>query len=105
MLPYDRLLTLAKLERELALQEDFDALDRLDAERRELLATLPAKPPAAARPLLEEMARVQAETTAALEAARARVRSELGSLERRGDTARGYGRQASPARGTFNAAA
>jgi len=102
---YERLLTLARLERELALQEDFEGLERLDAERRQIVATLPASPPAEARPLLVEMAQLQAATTAVLKEARARVSSEIGGLERRGDTARGYGRQATPERGTFTAAA
>ena len=105
MAPYDRLLTLAKLEFELAVQEDFEGLEHLDSERRSIVATLPAAPPAAAKPLIVEMARIQAQTTAALQEARRRVSEELGSLERRGDTARGYGRQSSPARGTFSAAA
>ena len=105
MQAYERLLTLARLERELAVQEDFEGLDRLDVERRALVAALPAKPPAAAKPLLAEMARIQAETTAALEEARARVAAEMGSLDRREQTARGYGRQATPQRGTFTAAA
>ena len=105
MQAYERLLTLAKLERKLADQEDFDGLDRLDAERGSLVAALPATPPAAARPLLAEMARIQAETTAALEQARARLTSEMSNLDRREQTARGYGRQATPQRGTFTAAA
>lgn len=103
--PYNRLLTLAKLEHELALQGDLEALERLDAERRELVATLPEQPPAAAKPVLVEMARIQAATTAALSEHRARVAAEMGALDRRGDTARGYGRQATPRSGTFTAAA
>lgn len=105
MSPYDRLLTLAKLERELAQQEDFEGLERLDEERRGIVASLPHSPPVAARPLIEAMARIQAETTAVLHEARARVAAEMGSLDRRGDTARGYGRQATPQRGSFDAAA
>jgi hypothetical protein len=102
---YERLLTLARLERELAEQEDFEGLERLDAERRQIVATLPAKPPEAARPLLVEMAQLQAATTAVLKEAQSRVTAEMGSLDRREQTARGYGRQATPQRGTFTAAA
>jgi len=102
---YERLLALAKFERELALQEDFEGLEQLDAERREIVATLPAKPPAAARPLLVEMAHLQVATTAFLKEAQSRVTAEMGSLDRREQTARGYGRQATPQRGTFTPAA
>lgn len=102
---YQRLLMLAKLEHELALQDDLDGLERLDAERRSIVAALPAKPPEAAGPLIVEMAQVQAATTAVLIQARASVAAELGGLERTEQTARGYGRQATPVRGTFTAAA
>lgn len=102
---YERLLTLAKLEHELALQSDLEGLERLDAERRGIVAGLPPKPPEAARPLLAEAARIQAQTTAVLASARDGIAVELGGLERRGETARGYGRLATPARGTFDAAA
>ena len=103
--PYDRLLTLAKLEFERAVQEDFDALARVDAERRSIVTTLPATPPPAAKPLLVEMARIQAQTTAVLTEARAGVTAEMAKLDRSEQTARGYGRQATPQRGTFTAAA
>ena len=102
---YQRLLTLAKLEHELARQGDFDALERLDAERRSIVADLPAAPPAAAKPALVEMARIQADTTAVLTAARKRVSEEMAEVDRTEQTARSYGRQATPQRGTFTAAA
>jgi len=102
---YERLLTLARLERELALQEDFEGLERLDAERRQIVATLPGTPPPAARRLLVEMAQLQAATTAVLKEAQARVSAEMGTLDRHEQTAKGYGRQATPQRGTFTAAA
>jgi hypothetical protein len=102
---YQQLLTLAKLEHELALQGDLEGLERLDAERRAIVAVLPDTPPEAAKPALVEMAQLQAATTAVLTEARAKVATELGATERRGETARGYGRQATPQRGTFTAAA
>jgi hypothetical protein len=102
---YQRLLTLAKLEHELALQRDLEGMERLDAERRQIVTTLPAKPPAAAKPLLVEMARVQAATTAVLKDAQAEVASEMGDVDRTSATAKSYGRQASKRRGTFSAAA
>ncbi len=103
--PYHRLLTLAKLEHELAVQGDVEGMDRLDAERRSVMAGLPDKPPAAARPLLAEMARIQAETTRVLTEAKNAIAAEMGEVDKTGETARGYGRQATPQRGTFNAAA
>jgi hypothetical protein len=102
---YQRLLTLAKLEHELALQGDLEGMERLDAERRSIVATLPAKPPAAAKPALVEMARIQAETTRVLSEARARIASEMGDVDRTSATAQSYGRQATPRGGTFSAAA
>ena len=103
--PYQRLLTLARLEHELALQGDFDGLERLDAERQAIVANLPDKPPAAVRAVLLEMAELQEATTAVLSEARSKVAAELGGLERREETARGYGRLATPSSGTFTAAA
>ena len=103
--PYQRLLTLAKLEHELALQGDLEGMERLDVERRALVASLPDKPPAAAKPLLVEMARIQAATTAALAEARKRIADEMGDVEKTGETARSYGRQATKRSGTFSAAA
>lgn len=103
--PYQRLLTLAKLEHELVLQGDLEAMERLDAERRSIVATLPAKPPAAAKPALVEMARIQAETTRVLSEARAKLAAEMGEVERTSATAQSYGMQATERRGTFSAAA
>jgi hypothetical protein len=103
--PYQRLLTLAKLEHELALQSDLEGLERLDAERTSIVAALPATAPEAAKPMLVEMAELQAATTAVLKAAQLAVATELSGLRRTEETARGYGRLATPARGTFDAAA
>jgi hypothetical protein len=104
---YQQLLELAKREHELARQGDLDALERLDSERRRVVATLPAKPPEAAKPALVDMARLQAATTAVLKEARARLAAELGAVDRRGQTARGYGRTAASdePRGTITVAA
>lgn len=103
--PYQRLLTLARLEHELAQQGDLPGLEGLDSERRAIVAALPDRPPEAVKPWLVEMARLQASTTAVLADARARLTDEMGETDRREQTARGYGRQATPQRGTFTAAA
>jgi hypothetical protein len=101
---YQRLLTLAKLEHELALQGDLEGLERLDAERRTIVAELPERAPAEAKPLVVEMAQIQAETTRVLREARARIAAEMGEVDRTSETARSYGRQATERRGTFSAA-
>ena len=103
--PYTRLLTLAKLEHELAVQGDVDGMERLEAERRSVMAGLPGKPPAAARPLLAEMARIQAETTRVLVEAKGRLAAQMADVDRTSETARSYGMQATQRRGTFDAAA
>jgi hypothetical protein len=102
---YQRLLTLAKLEHELALQGDLEGMERLDAERRSIVAGLPDKAPDAVKPALVAMAKIQAETTRVLTEARARIAAEMGEVDKTEQTARGYGRQATPQRGTFTAAA
>jgi hypothetical protein len=102
---YQRLLTLAKLEHELALQGDLEAMERLDAERRSIVSKLPEKPPAAAKPMLVEMARIQADTTAVLQEARSKLASEMGEVDRTSATAQSYGLQATQRGGTFSAAA
>ena len=103
--PYERLLTLARAEHQLAGESDFEGLEQIDAERSAVVAALPPVPPGAGRPLLVEAAQIQAATTALLTEARSRIAAELGATERRSHTARGYGRLATPARGTFTAAA
>jgi hypothetical protein len=104
---YKRLVTLAAREHELVVQEDFEALERLWADRDALIATLPAAAPASARPALIEAARIQASTTTELQRARARVAAELSSLDRGRDTARGYERASgsAPRVGTITVAA
>jgi Flagellar protein FliT len=102
--PYQRLLTLAKLEHELALQGDVEGLERLDSERRQIVAALPARPPAAAKPLLVEMASIQAETTRVLMEAKRELAAEMGEVDRTSATAQSYGLQATPRSGTFSAA-
>jgi hypothetical protein len=102
--PYQRLLTLAKLEHELALQGDLEGMERLDAERRQIVAALPKKPPAAVKDVLVEMASIQAGTTRVLKEARAEIAAEMGQVERTSATAESYGLQATPRSGTFSAA-
>jgi hypothetical protein len=102
---YERLLALARSAHACVLDGDLEGLERIDAERTALIAALPDTPPEAAKPLLVETAALQAQTTTALVAERDRIAGELADVQRVAQTARGYGRLATPARGTFTAAA
>jgi hypothetical protein len=90
--PYQALVALAELERELALGGRFAELEALAAERRALVAGLPARAPASARPALERAAAVQMATTAALRAALQRTRAELNGSQARHEAVRAYAR-------------
>lgn len=105
--PYARLLELASREYELVVQADFEGLERLAAEREALIALLPNTPPETAKPALLECARIQAQTTAALNDARIRVAAEMAETQRGRATAEGYSRAsgAAPVRGTITVAA
>jgi hypothetical protein len=92
--PYQLLVALAEREHALVLGGDFDALDDLATQRDGVVAGLPEEPPASARPALTEAARIQAQTTAALEQARTRVAAQLAALDRGLATATGYSRAA-----------
>lgn len=90
--PYARLLALAERERELVragvgLEHELEPIAR---ERAALVATLPARPPRAAAPLLERAVAVQAETSALLEAGVSAARRQLGRLEKGRGAVRGY---------------
>lgn len=67
MTGYDTLADLAELELELVRAGETGRLPALHAERNALVATLPAMPPATARPALERTAALQARVTALLE--------------------------------------
>ena len=92
--PYLALVGLAEREHALAAAGRVEDLALVAEERAALVAGLPATPPAGARPALERAAALQAATTAALQAAVARARAELQTLERGRDATRAYGRAA-----------
>lgn len=100
--PYGRIVLLARRELDLVLSGDYGALAALGEERSELVATLPAVAPEWARPALREAARLQSRTTAALEAARARLLTELSAVDR---GRRGYSRLTPAAAPSFDHAA
>ncbi len=104
---YTRLVELANREYELVMQDDFEGLERLYAERQALIARLPNAAPESAKPALVECARIQARTTAALQQARTRVAAEMAETQRGRATAEGYSRASgsAPPRGTITVAA
>lgn len=88
--PYRRLVELAVRERELVADGLFDELQGLIEDRDRLVASLPASPPAGARPALERAAELQAETTRALAVTRAALAGEIARLGAGRTTVRGY---------------
>ena len=88
---YEHLVVLA--ERELALVQAgrYGELPDLHARRAQLVATLPAIPPEAARPALERAAALQALVVTALESARDTTGHELTRLRRGRGAVRAYG--------------
>jgi hypothetical protein len=93
MTPYDALAALA--ERELALvgAGAIDELPALHAERRTLLASLPAKPPAEAKPALERAWALQQRVTEALEERIRQAGEELRRVSRGRTAMHGYAPQ------------
>lgn len=89
--PYSRLLELARLGSEYAVAGDWAALERVEAEQAELRATLPATPPARARPLLEQAVELVAVTARIVEHELVGVRAELVGLNRGRAALVGYG--------------
>ncbi len=91
MSAYEHLVVLA--ERELALVQAgrLAELPDLHARRAQVVATLPSRPPEAARAALERAAEVQAQVAAALEAARDATGHELSRLRRGRGAVRAYG--------------
>jgi hypothetical protein len=87
--PWEDLLARAQRERTLAAEGRWEELAEAAAERVRLAMALPAPSPEA-RPLLERIAAVQDELTAALIAARAETASELSSVRRGRGAVRGY---------------
>ena len=88
--PYLALVTLAERERAMVLDGRLDELEALAAERAALVAALPARPPASARPALERAAALQQATSAALAEALADVRGKLGGAPDRARAVRAY---------------
>ena len=88
--PYARLLALARLERELVVAGDWEALAAVGAEQAALRGALPDRPPPLAVPLLEEAARLGATTARIIESRLEDVREELVGLGRGRTALAGY---------------
>ena len=78
---YERLAELAEAERDHAVAGRIDELLEVQAQGAALVATLPAKAPAGARPHLERAASARAEVTAALAAAMRAARADAMHVE------------------------
>ncbi|MFL5963057.1 MAG: hypothetical protein ACJ757_09230 [Gaiellaceae bacterium] len=77
MSPYVRLVELVLREAELVEAGAWTELEAVARERRELVATLPARPPADARAQLEEAARIVAATGSSISSSLALVQAQL----------------------------
>jgi hypothetical protein len=94
--PYAALLELSEREHALVVAGTWEELAAVDAERRAVLAGLPAGAPAgAARAALARAGELQAATTALLSAQVAELRRSLGHVARGRTAMRGYGGGAS----------
>lgn len=106
MEPYERLVTLAEEELALVTAEELpavDALEALVAERDRIVAALPARPPAAAKPALARAAALQERTTGEFAVRVAEAREALGHVGQGRRVARGYG-DSTPQRGALDLA-
>ena len=90
--PYAALLALTEREHELVVAGAWEELAAVDAQRRTLVAVMPACPPAgAAGEALARAAEVQAATTALLASQVAELRRSLGHVAQGRTAVRGYG--------------
>ena len=90
MSPYDALAEIAERELELVSAGEMGPLSDLYARRDALVATLPAKPPAAARPALERALEANNRTSAVLQERMRGTGVELRKLTHGRTAVRGY---------------
>lgn len=88
---HDELLALVEREHALVLAGAWEELAALDQRRRDLVAQLPATPPADARATVQRAHAIQAQTSALLAAGIDELRRELGTLSHGRAAVRGYG--------------
>lgn len=94
--PYEALVELAEEERALALDGRWTELTDLLDRRAAVIAALPERDPAAARPLLERALAAHAHAHAAMRVARAGLLAELGDTGRTRVAVAGYRSTAGP---------
>ena len=92
--PYSVLVALAQREHDLVGERRFEELSGIAEERSALVAGLPSRAPASARPALERAAALQLATTAALRAALDETRRQMGAADRGHQAVRAYARAA-----------
>jgi hypothetical protein len=88
--PYEALARSIERELELVGEGRFDELAQLHAERAALITTLPAVPPAHARPALQRAALMNKRVEIEILRCREALLLDLASVERVGRAARGY---------------
>jgi hypothetical protein len=88
--PYEALARNLERELELIGQGDLDQLAPLHAERKALIETLPATPPATARPALQRAALLNKRVELELTRRRDTLLADLATVQRVDRTARGY---------------
>jgi hypothetical protein len=96
--PYDRLLELTEREHALVVAGAWEELAGVDMTRRALLADLPPRPPATARPALEAAVELQTATAVLLSTQVRELRRSLGHVARGRVAVQGYGDGAGAAR-------
>ena len=94
--PWSELVALAEREHELAQAGQWDEVAELSGERLRRSLAL-GQAPAAARPALERLARLQSEIDVALQLAHASAAQELAGVRRGRTAVRGYGASLAPA--------
>jgi hypothetical protein len=93
---YEQLLELVRRSAEAIEAGAWDDLVELGRERRDLMHALPERPPAEARAILEEAAKLADANVAALVAAVESVRADLRLVERGRNAMSSYGETAPP---------
>ena len=88
--PYERLADSFELELELVGAGRLDEVAQLTADREALISTLPATPPASARPALERAALMSKRVMIEIIRRRDAIVADLGRVAQADRTARGY---------------
>jgi hypothetical protein len=96
--PYEALARIIERELELVRTRDYDALSELKSQRDALIASLPATPPASARPALQRAALMNKRVEIEIARVREALLLEFANVERVGRAARGYSPPREPLR-------